>query len=408
VLRRYFIPGRIELVGKHVDYAGGASLTCAIDRGLTVSVERLETPILRLESDSRRDRAELPLTSECAVPSEHWSTYAAAVIRRLQRDFPSVRQGLSVAIESTLPESAGLSSSSALVIAIATAIVDFNGLRSLPEWTARMPSPLAEAEYFAALETGAPYRDLPGDEGVGVAGGAQDPIAILCAQEGHCGLFGYLPAVSHRYVAWPEDYVLAIGVSGVEATKTGNARAAYNRTAQSVRAMVRAWNARSASAHPTLQAALLSSPDALAQLRQIARECVDGFEPDYLVGRLEQYLVESTRLVPGAVAALATRQLASFGDLIAESQRLAESGLRNQVPETVSLVQQAQANGAVAASAFGAGFGGAVWSMVPKESATLFLEHWARAYAQSSPARQAQSQFFLTSPSRGAHVLGND
>ena len=110
-------------------------------------------------------------------------------------------------------------------------------------------------------------RQGEGDEGVGVAGGAQDHVAILCARDQHCGLFGYLPARVHRYIPWPRDYLFVIAVSGVEATKTGNARDLYNRTSNSLRALLAAWNTTSGSTHHSLQAALDASAHAEPALR---------------------------------------------------------------------------------------------------------------------------------------------
>jgi galactokinase len=80
------------------------------------------------------------------------------------------------------------------------------------------------------------------------------------------------------------------------------------------------------------------------------------------------------------------------------SQALAEQALDNQVPETIALARLARANGAAAASAFGAGFGGAVWAMVPGSAAESFTAAWRAAYAQEFPSRAARSRFLLTAP----------
>src|SRR5436190_294739 len=52
--RRYVVPGRVELVGKHVDYAGGRSLTCAIDLALQVDAETMREPVLRVDAGPER------------------------------------------------------------------------------------------------------------------------------------------------------------------------------------------------------------------------------------------------------------------------------------------------------------------------------------------------------------------
>ena len=55
---------------------------------------------------------------------------------------------------------------------------------------------------------------------------------------------------------------------------------------------------------------------------------------------------------------------------------MAERLLGNQVPETISLASTARALGAAAASAFGAGFGGSVWALVPEADAHAFASDW--------------------------------
>jgi galactokinase len=79
--------------------------------------------------------------------------------------------------------------------------------------------------------------------------------------------------------------------------------------------------------------------------------------------------------------------------------------LGNQVPETVALARSARRLGAAAASAFGAGFGGAVWALVRTAAADDFLERWGREYLAAFPDRGKQAQFFLTRPGPGMERL---
>ncbi len=113
---------------------------------------------------------------------------------------------------------------------------------------------------------------------------------------------------------------------------------AYNAASLAVRRIVALWRSDTGRADATLAAAAASSPDAPDRLRAIANES------DALAGsagalrdRLEQFLAESTEIVPAAFDALAHGGLARFGALVDESQRLAEEKLRNQVPETIAL-----------------------------------------------------------------------
>ena len=398
--RRYVVPGRIELVGKHVDYAGGRSLTCAVDRAITVDARPLDEPVIRVRQQSQRGAVEVALLPgvERTRRSARWSSYVVAVARRFARDFPDALRGVELLVASDLPRSAGLSSSSAFVVAIATALMDANSMEDDPVGRAIFADPLARAEYFGAMETGASYGDFAGDAGVGVRGGAQDHVAIVCARAESVGQFAYLPARLERRIPWPAEYSIAVGVSGITATKTGNARARYNRVADSTRALVRAWNEATGRADVTLADALASAPGAGERLHRLAEQGAEEFDGDYLGPRFAQFREEVEVIVPGVGDAMRDGDLAALGALVDRSMAMAEQALSNQVPETSFLARAAREGGAVAASAFGAGFGGAVWAMVRTADADAFVAAWRAAYADAFPRRAARAHWLVTRP----------
>jgi galactokinase len=273
-----------------------------------------------------------------------------------------------VELQSSLPTSAGLSSSTALIVTLAMAFIDANDLASDERWTAAIPTPIAFAEYVAAIETGEAFGDFPADGGVGVRGGAQDHVAIVCAEQGSIGQFSYLPAVLERRVPWPEDIMLAIGVSGVHATKTGNAQAAYNRLADAMR--------------PRIDDGGSKMDDA----------------PHEVLERRAQFREETDVIVPGVGDAIRDRDWRKLGALVDRSQSLAENVLGNQVAETIHLARTAREQGAIAASAFGAGFGGAVWAMVQRSEADRFMAAWRADYERAFPAKRARAKWVRTNP----------
>jgi galactokinase len=369
--RAYVVPGRVELVGKHVDYAGGRSLTCAIEAAIHVMATPLAEPVLRVRDEGRRDGVAVELSTAARQHGPNWSTYVVSVARRFARDFPNARTGVEVVLRSDLPTSAGLSSSAALVVALGTALVDANGLETDDRWRSAVPDAVARGEYFAALETGAPFGPFAGDAGVGVRGGAQDHVAIVCAEEGMASQVAYLPARLERRVPWPGECALVIGVSGVHATKTGNAREAYNRLSDAMRA-------GASDAAP-------SSPESAA--------------------RQDQFHQETEVIVPGVASAMRDRDFTTLGALVDRSQALAEKALGNQVPETIHLARSAREGGALAASAFGAGFGGAVWAMVPRDAAVTFVGLWRASYERAFPSRRAHAQWLVTRPAGPARAV---
>jgi galactokinase len=77
--RDYVIPGRVELVGKHVDYGGGSSLTCAVDLSMRAVAVPLKERVLRVRQRGSRDVVELPISAAAAPTRSPWITSTSAV-----------------------------------------------------------------------------------------------------------------------------------------------------------------------------------------------------------------------------------------------------------------------------------------------------------------------------------------
>lgn len=386
---RWFVPGRIEVLGKHTDYAGGPSLLCAAERGFHVSaVPRADHKVCVTDEKDGRS-IELPLSPEIEIPAG-WGNYVAAVVRRIARNFPGADRGIDIAIRSDLPKSAGLSSSSALMIAIFTAIAEANRLPDRSEF----PGGDDLAGYLASIENGQSYGALAGDRGVGTFGGSEDHIAILCSRAGQLSQYRFAPPRLERCVAMPENWKFVIGSSGVKASKTGAARDRYNHASRLAGAVLESWNEGSKRADVSLDRAVQCAE--ADEIRNVLRTSKHrDFAPAELIRRFDHFAIER-ELVPAATAAFDAADGVALGETADRSQAAAEELLCNQVPETIALARGARELGAIAASAFGAGFGGSVWALVPASDAEEFLQQWRSGYASRHPVAAAGSQFFTS------------
>jgi galactokinase len=253
------------------------------------------------------------------------------------------------------------------------------------------------AGYLGEVENGRGFRSLAGDLGVGTAGGSEDHTAILNARGGELVQYSFAPVRFERAVPFPAEHVLVIASSGVAAPKTGSALEQYNATAARASTVMDVWRAATGDATPTLGALVDGSPERITELRRVlAASSGARFDARSLLDRAEQFLEESTDIIPAAGDALARGDLTALGGLVDRSQRNVERWLGNQVPETVMLARGARALGAVAASAFGAGFGGSVYAVVPETDAEQFRGAWSRAYAAEFPRRAGAARFFTT------------
>ena len=396
-IMRWFVPGRIEVLGKHTDYAGGRSLLCTAERGFCVAAVPRDDSLVRVNDVARHQGFEFTISPQLKVPSSSWQLYAAVVARRLARNFPGAVHGADIALASDLPSAAGMSSSSALVVAIYAVLSAVSRIDEREEFQANIRSLEDLAGYLGCIENGQTFKSLTGDAGVGTFGGSEDHTAILCSEAGKLKQYSFCPVRLERTVAFSHDCRFVIGVSGVVADKTGSAKERYNRASQGVRSILKIWRSVSGANAATLAEAATSSLDARERIRAVLREA-DKQDSTWLEDRFDQLWSESEVIIPKAGNALAGHDLEGFGQLVAESQAGAETLLRNQVPETMWLVREALALGAHAASAFGAGFGGSVWALVSRNRADEFVECWREAYLTSQFHAARSSQFFVTAP----------
>ncbi|HKN66568.1 MAG TPA: galactokinase family protein, partial [Gemmatimonadaceae bacterium] len=400
-VRAWWVPGRLEFLGKHTDYCGGPSLVCAVDRGFAaVSAPRSDARVLVIDAMSG-ERAEAELGDAIDVRQRHWSSYPFTVCRRVARNFPEARRGIDLAFASNLPPAAGLSSSSALIVATFLALSDENELAERADYRATIRTLEDLAGYLGAVENGSSFGVFAGDSGVGTQGGSQDHTAILCARAGALVQYAFAPIRFEGVVALPDELRFVIAASGVTAEKTGSALVLYNRAAAAAAAALEAWRAATGSVAPTLAAALADAPNGFERFRDVLRGRED------LLRRVEQFDREAL-LVRAAGDALARGDLERLGGLVDQSQAGAEQLLGNQVPETIALARAARELGAAAASAFGAGFGGSVYALVRATEAEDFQRLWAERYGALFPARRAHATFFVTCAGAPAHALRPD
>jgi len=379
-VQAFFVPGRIEVLGKHTDYAGGRSLLAASERGFLFAASPREDGRITMTDAASGERVEF--SCENTPRSGHWSLYPMTVARRIARDFPPPHPGLDMAFASDLPSAAGMSSSTALITGTFLAISSREHLTGSPTYQENIDGKEALATYLGAIENGSSFAAFQGDQGVGTAGGSEDSTAMLCCEAESILQFSFLPTRLERTLPMPEGTVFVMASSGVAAEKTGTAMDLYNLASRLAAA---AADALGSSDLATALAGEGGVPDRLREVLQRSR--TPEFPPAALLDRFDHFHGESEHIIPAAADALAAGDLARFGTLAADSARIAETLLGNQVPETLHLARAATRLGALAACPFGAGFGGSVWALVMEADAQPFVSEWSADYRKAFPGR---------------------
>lgn len=232
-------PGRINLIGEHIDYHRLPVLPMALRQRVQITFEPRGDSVIRASSEGYGARE-----FECSpdlepVAAGDWENYLRAAALAVARKWGEGR-GIDASITSNLPPAAGLSSSSALLVAFTCALMDANGRNANFD---ELMEILPEAEHF-----------------VGTRGGGMDHAAILASREGYASLVGFDPP-SIRHIAIPSDWAFLVIDSCVRAEKSGAARERYN----AVRNLPSApEHVRSESARVRDAVAALESQDARA------------------------------------------------------------------------------------------------------------------------------------------------
>lgn len=225
-------PGRINLMGRHVDHRGGCVNLMAIDREQILVARGRGDVTVRARNADARNFSDLEFTSgellrqvrldnwQDFVNSDaiiqmvrdlqgDWSNYIKAAMLRLQQQFKDRQiHGMDCVVRGDIPMAAGLSSSSALVVAAAEALAMVNGLDVSPH---DLVDVCGEGEWF-----------------VGTRGGSADHAAVKLSQFGRIAHVGFFPFTINGYVPFPEGHVLVVANSRIQARKAEGARDAFN------------------------------------------------------------------------------------------------------------------------------------------------------------------------------------
>jgi len=410
-----YVPGRIELFGKHTDYAGGSSIVAATDRGFRMTASpREDTTVRMIPSDDPASMASFIPGESPSLPAGHWLNYPATTARRIALNFGEevTLRGADIAFLSDLPRADGMSSSSAFMVATFLVLAHINRLEETPAYRENISTSEELAGYLGGVENGASFGTLAGETGVGKFGGSEDHTAMLCSEADAVSVFGYSPIRLIERIDWDDSLILVIATSGVTAEKTGEALGAYNRASLRAARTVKVFCSQTGEAFTTLRecaehAQRIGLEPALAMFRSV-EEGSGELKDLRLSTRFEQFYHEEMEYIPGAVEAFRSGDWERLGALSDASHQGAAEGLENQIPQTHTLQQSARELGALASSAFGAGFGGSVWALVHSGSEETFGPAWSEAYRHSFPAEAAGSMTMSMRPAGRAWTRSYD
>ncbi|GAA0929772.1 galactokinase [Nonomuraea longicatena] len=346
-------PGRVNLIGEHTDYNDGFVLPFAVPWGVTAAVSPRADGVIRILSAQVPDQ---PQVYARPSDSEGWTRYAVGVLALLG---DRVR-GADIAVDGDVPQGAGLSSSAALEVSVASAVNEVYGLGLTPMEIALLGQK-AENDF------------------VGMPCGIMDQAASALSVEGHA-LFLDCRSLGSRAI--PLD--LAAQGLGILIIDTR----AHHELADGQYAKRRA---DCESAARTLGVPALRDVTDLAD----ALSRLSGDER-----KRTMHVVTENHRVEALVGLLRAGKATEIGSLLNASHLSLRDQFEVTVPELDVAVEAAVRGGARGARMTGGGFGGSVIALVPEGRLSSVEAAVAAAYAERG---WAEPRFLPATPARGAH-----
>jgi len=366
-------PGRVNLLGEHVDYNQGPVLPIAIDRYVRLAACPREDDLVIIESLDLKESVQFRLAdldnrvNAAGQPLAGWALYPAGVAWALRQSGMEVR-GLEAVIASDLPIGAGLSSSAALELAFALAWQSAAGWQ-LGRMQMALLCQRAENAY------------------AGVNCGLMDQFACAHGVARHA-LYFDTRSLQWQPLPMPPDTVVVIADSDMRrqlvASGYNQRRLECEEAARVLRAYI-----------PGIQSLRDVS---ISQFKELESHL--GAD----VRKRARHVVEEIERVQQACFCLAQDDARGFGKLMAAGHASLRDLFEVSLPELDGLVEAALSiEGCFGARLTGAGFGGCTVNLVQKQAAERFSGELSRRY-QKDFGRQAQ--IYLCQPSRGAHLAG--
>jgi galactokinase len=360
--RIFRAPGRVNLMGEHTDYNEGFVMPAAIDYSTFVAIAPREDRIISARSDHFPDTAELNLDLP-PKNRQHWSDYPLGVAVKLEEAGHPLK-GANLLIHGDVPIGSGLSSSAAIEVSTALALLDNAGL-SIDRLDLAQICQKAENEY------------------AGIRSGLMDQFIACFGKKEHAVM---LDCRSLESTALP----LPEGVKLVACNTMVKHQLASSE-----------YNARREECEQGGRILSKHLPN-IKSLRDVSIEDLErhGSDvPEVVYRRCRHVITENDRVLRAATA-LRNGELSTFGKLMAQSHQSLRDDYEVSCKELDLMVEFAnEAPDCIGARMTGGGFGGATINLVAAEAVEEFTAKVSRSYAD---ATNIQPEIYVCSAADGA------
>jgi galactokinase len=341
----FFCPGRVNLIGEHIDYNGGQVMPCAISKGTYLAVSKNTEKLLRFHCLNFPESITLHLQSSYTKTGKEWFNYPLGAINDIVSDGHDL-SGLDMLFYGNLPIGSGLSSSASIEVLTAFALSELFGL-GLDKKEIAIRSKRVENEF------------------IGVNCGIMDQFAVAKGQKDKAILLN-CDTIEYEYLPFNTgDYVLAVINSRKQRTLADSK-----------------YNERFAECGKALK--LLKqelSVNHLCDISMAAFELKKHLITEKVLVKRAQHVISENQRVKDAVVALQAGDLKVFGQLMYASHYSLKELYEVSGKELDTIVDFCRNfDGCIGARMTGAGFGGCAIALVHKSQVDVFTAELTAFY----------------------------
>ena len=365
-------PGRVNLLGEHVDYNDGFVLPAAIDRATYIAFSSTDAPHSTLWAVDLNQQASFSLetlsskTQPDGTPLPEWTLYSAGMMNVLHEEGLSA-PNINAVFSSNVPQGSGLSSSASIEMAFAIAWQTLGGWTLLPMKRALLGQ-RAENQY------------------VGVNCGIMDQFASACGVENKLLLLD-CRSLEWKPLSLPGNVSIVIADTTIRRKLTSGE---YNKRRDACEEAVRLLNADL----PNIKSLRDVSVE---EFNRLANKLPEEVE------KRARHVVEEIERSNQAEALLEAGDVQSFGKLMNECHVSLRDLYEVSCPELNVMVNVAQSlDGCFGSRLTGAGFGGCTVNLVAKKKADAFAQALAKGYESETGLHP---DIYISHASNGAELI---
>lgn len=362
----YFAPGRVNIIGEHIDYNGGLVLPCALSCGTYMLVSEREDDLVFFASTNfeYKDFVEIKNLKDSY---DDWIKYPVGVIKQIRTKHTDLK-GMNILYSGNIPNGAGLSSSASLEVVTAYAINDINKC-SYSKIDLALLSQKAE------------------NENVGVNCGIMDQFAVAMGKQEKALLLNCDTLDYKEIDACLGDYKFVI-----------------SNTNKSRKLVDSKYNERRAECDEALK--IISTKKKISYLCELSSEDLTELKPLFTqenIWKRLSHVVEENERVISSSQALTSEDLPRLGALMNASHDSLRDKYEVTGLELDTLVEEARKiQGVLGSRMTGAGFGGCTVSIVHKDNIEEFIEKVGEQYYKKT---NIKADFYIAEISDGVKQL---